>query len=54
MDALRTPPSNAETFGSVAAHKIQGYSKEQLSKNLAKLLKNKHHRPNSTKTCSAE
>ncbi len=54
MDALRTPRNNAETFDNVAKRKIQGRSREQLSKHLVKQLKNKHPRPNNAKMCSAE
>jgi hypothetical protein len=50
----RTPPSNAETFGSMAMLKTQGRNKGLLSKHLTKLLKNKHPQPNSATTSSAE
>jgi hypothetical protein len=54
MDALQTPPSNAEAFGSMVMRKIQGRNKEQLSKHLVKLFKNKDPQPNSAKMCSVE
>ncbi len=54
MDALRTPPINVETFGSVATRKIQGRNREQLLKHLAKPFKNKHPWLNNAKMCSVE